>query len=101
MILGQSSRFTATDGSFELPSPKDPGADSSQSLQINCEGFAPKFIELKDHDVNLGNIELKRPNFILIVSDDQGWAQTSTQMDPDDPETKSDYFRTPNMDSFF
>ncbi len=27
--------------------------------------------------------------------------QTSTQMDPRDPETKSDYFKTPNIDSFF
>ena len=41
------------------------------------------------------------PNFILILTDDQGWVQTSTQMDPDDPETKSDYFRTPHMDSLF
>ena len=43
----------------------------------------------------------ERPNFILILTDDQGWVQTSTQMDPDDPETKSDYFRTPHMDSLF
>jgi arylsulfatase A-like enzyme len=41
------------------------------------------------------------PNFILILTDDQGWVQTSTQMDPDDPETKSDYFRTPHMDALF
>ena len=41
------------------------------------------------------------PNFILILTDDQGWVQTSTQMDPDDPETKSDYFRTPHIDSIF
>lgn len=101
VILGQSSRFTAMDGSFKLLSPKDLEPVSSRTLQINCEGFAPKFIKLENHEVNLGNIELKRPNFILIVSDDQGWTQTSTQMDPDDPETKSDYFRTPNMDSFF
>ena len=42
-----------------------------------------------------------RPNFILILTDDQGWVQTSTQMDPDDAETKSDYFRTPHMDALF
>jgi arylsulfatase A-like enzyme len=41
------------------------------------------------------------PNFILILTDDQGWVQTSTQMDPDDPRTTSDYFRTPHMDSLF
>jgi len=45
--------------------------------------------------------ELKRPNFILILSDDQGWVQTSTQMDPNDAETRSDYFQTPNIDSLF
>ncbi len=45
--------------------------------------------------------EPKRPNFILILTDDQGWVQTSTQMDPDDPRTTSDYFRTPHMDSLF
>ena len=45
--------------------------------------------------------EPKWPNFILILTDDQGWVQTSTQMDPDDPQTKSDYFRTPHMDSMF
>ena len=45
--------------------------------------------------------EPNRPNFILILTDDQGWVQTSTQMDPDDPQTKSDYFRTPHMDSLF
>ncbi len=41
------------------------------------------------------------PNFILILTDDQGWVQTSTQMDPDDPRTTSDYFRTPHIDSLF
>ena len=45
--------------------------------------------------------ELKRPNFVLIHTDDQGWVQTSTQMDPDDPRTRSDYFQTPHMDALF
>jgi arylsulfatase A-like enzyme len=48
-----------------------------------------------------GAADNEPPNFILILTDDQGWVQTSTQMDPDDPETKSDYFRTPHMDALF
>jgi arylsulfatase A-like enzyme len=40
-----------------------------------------------------GAADNEPPNFILILTDDQGWVQTSTQMDPDDPETKSDYLK--------
>jgi len=99
--LGQSSGSTAMDGSFTLTPSMDAQSNSPNTLQINCKGFAPKFVNVPDQDTALGNIDLKRPNFILIVSDDHGWVQTSTQMDPDDPETKSDYFRTPNIDTFF
>ena len=41
------------------------------------------------------------PNFIIILTDDQGWASTSTLMDPDNPDSKSDYYVTPNMDTLF
>ncbi len=101
VILGQSASLTTADGRFELPPPIDQSTGSSvvDRLQINCRGFAPKFVDLDSYDEALGDINLRRPNFILIVSDDQGWVQTSTQMDPDDPETKSDYLRTPNIDS--
>ena len=95
--LGSSATTTARDGGFRLLSP----ATAPGSLGIRCEGFAPKFVEVASGEESLGQIKLKRPNFILIVSDDHGWVQTSTQMDPDDPETKSDYFRTPNIDRFF
>ncbi len=111
VTLGQSVSITAADGGFELLSPanQQPGSSAAlkkekaavDTLQINCKGFAPKFIDLQNQHEALGDIDLKRPNFVLIVSDDQGWVQTSTQMDPTDPETKSDYFRTPNIDSFF
>ncbi len=109
VILGNSASSTAADGRFELRPTTHQRTGSSgalnnknavvDTLQINCQGFAPRFVDLDSYDEALGDISLKRPNFILIVSDDQGWVQTSTQMDPDDPETKSDYFRTPNIDS--
>lgn len=91
--LGDSKGLTAADGNFELT------GTSAGSLEINCQGFAPKFIDVKSKNAALGSIDLKRPNFILILSDDHGWAQTSTQMDPSDPESKSDYFKTPNIDT--
>jgi arylsulfatase A len=38
------------------------------------------------------------PNFVVILSDDQSWVGSSVLMDPEDPETRSDYFRTPQME---
>lgn len=39
-----------------------------------------------------------KPNFLLILTDDQGWSQLSTAMHPEQaPEGKSDYLETPNM----
>jgi hypothetical protein len=101
VLLGDSTTPTASNGTFAI----DPGVveqpQSPDTLRIDCPGYAPKFIGLGKDDTALGEVTLRRPNFILLLSDDQGWVQTSTQMDPDDPETKSDYFRTPNIDSFF
>jgi arylsulfatase A-like enzyme len=38
------------------------------------------------------------PNFIVILTDDQSWTGSSTRMDPDCPDSQSDYFVTPNID---
>ena len=38
------------------------------------------------------------PNIIFILSDDQGWTGTSVAMDPNNPESKSDYYETPNLE---
>ena len=38
------------------------------------------------------------PNIILILTDDQGWSQRSGLMDPENPETGSNYLHTPAMD---
>ena len=39
-----------------------------------------------------------KPNFIVILSDDQSWVGTSQRMIPENPDTASDYFRTPNIE---
>ncbi len=39
-----------------------------------------------------------RPNFVVILSDDQSWVGSSQQIIPDDPRTRSDYFRTPHIE---
>jgi arylsulfatase A len=39
-----------------------------------------------------------KPNFIVILSDDQSWVGTSQRMIPENPETASDYFRTPQIE---
>ncbi len=41
----------------------------------------------------------KYPNFVFILADDQGWTGLSVQMDKNRPDSKSDYYRTPNMET--
>ena len=38
------------------------------------------------------------PNFVLVYIDDLGWAQTSVEMIPGRPDTRSDYFQTPSLE---
>lgn len=40
----------------------------------------------------------QRPNFIFILTDDQGWTSTSQLMDDNVPNSKSDYFETPEIE---
>ncbi len=40
----------------------------------------------------------KRPNFIFILTDDLGWSCASSLMDDRYPDSKSDFFETPNID---
>lgn len=37
------------------------------------------------------------PNFLVILSDDQGWSQLAEAMDPKVPAARSDYLETPNL----
>lgn len=46
----------------------------------------------------LGAVAAPLPNFIVILTDDQGWGTTSVLMDPAVPESKSDFFQTPNIE---
>ncbi len=39
-----------------------------------------------------------RPNFVVILSDDQSWVGSSVRMVPDDAGSKSDYFLTPELE---
>lgn len=38
------------------------------------------------------------PNFVVILTDDQSWVGSSLLIKPEDPRTKSDYFKTPNIE---
>jgi arylsulfatase A-like enzyme len=42
----------------------------------------------------------KKPNFILILTDDQGWTSTSQLMNDAVANSKSDYYETPQMERF-
>ena len=39
-------------------------------------------------------------NFIIILTDDHGWTQTSVLMDKDNHESRSDYIQMPNIERF-
>jgi arylsulfatase A-like enzyme len=38
------------------------------------------------------------PNFIFILTDDQGWSESSVQMHPDVPDSRCAYLSTPNLE---
>lgn len=42
----------------------------------------------------------ERPNIVFILADDQDWTGLSVQMHPDVPNSKSDFYRTPNLEKF-
>ena len=41
----------------------------------------------------------RSPNIVLILTDDQGWGATSVLMDESVPESKSDFVRTPHLET--
>jgi arylsulfatase A len=61
---------------------------------VSCIGLNSK----KDKLTRSENV--KSPNIIFILTDDQGWNHVSHHSDPKIPDSKSDYFETPNMDLF-
>jgi arylsulfatase A len=50
------------------------------------------------HFLTAGAQKVKSPNFIFILTDDQGWTSVSSSMDNRHPENKSDFDETPNID---
>ena len=48
---------------------------------------------------NASDSALNTPNFIVILADDLGWSSLSVSMDKKHPNAKSDYHKTPNIDS--
>lgn len=42
--------------------------------------------------------EIKRPNIIFILADDLGWSSLSCSMDAKNPQAKSDFHMTPNLE---
>ena len=55
------------------------------------------FISCKTLKIHKENNE-KSPNFIIILTDDQGWNGTSVQMMDTNIQSKSDYHQTPNVE---
>ena len=48
----------------------------------------------------MSSIALARqsPNFVIILTDDQSWVGTSLQIDPNESDSRSDYFQTPHIE---
>ena len=39
----------------------------------------------------------KKPNIIIVLTDNQSWVGISFQADPSEPRSKRDYYQTPNL----
>ena len=46
-----------------------------------------------------GAASADEPNFLVVLIDDLGWTDTSVQMDPNIPKSKSDFHQTPNLEA--
>jgi len=43
-------------------------------------------------------LKAKKPNIVLVLTDDQGWTDTSVQMPAGRPDTRSDFYRAPALE---
>ena len=101
--LQQGNRPGAT---RELPgNRRGPGAAATQRPARQLEATASSGIETsidaadteKDVRADAAWNELP-PSFVFILSDDQGWTGLSVQMHDAVPGSKSDFYRTPNLE---
>lgn len=44
-------------------------------------------------------LEAQSPNVVLVLTDDQGWGATSVLMDENVPESRSDFIKTPHLET--
>jgi arylsulfatase A len=70
---------------------------TSSTSYILIIGLILTFLSCKTSKLKKINDE-KPPNFIVILTDDQGWNGTSVQMMDDEIQSKSDYHQTPNVE---
>jgi arylsulfatase A len=66
---------------------------------VACKSVVSKSIDQASIlESNKKQIKGISPNIIFILTDDQGWTQTSHRSDPSIADSQSDYYETPNMD---
>jgi len=70
--------------------------DRRQFLKKSSAGLAA--ILLASAAPSWAKPKTKKPNIILVLTDDQGWTDTSVRMMPDRHDTKSDFYQTPALE---
>lgn len=48
--------------------------------------------------VQISFAQTSTPNIVLILTDDQGWTSTSVQLDPNNPDSMSDFYQTVRLE---
>jgi hypothetical protein len=63
--------------------------------------FIPAFVLLLFAiAASLQALPVEKPNIVFLLSDDQDWTGLSVRMHPDIPNSKSDFYETPNLEKF-
>jgi autotransporter-associated beta strand protein len=76
VIYTPTADYVGTDG-FTYTTHDDQGAVATRTVSVDVRQY---------------------PNFVFIFADDQGWTGLSVPMDKNRSNSKSDYYRTPNME---
>ena len=112
LSVNNEVRATGSCGSLIPVQPQDGLSikDDSQS-NVGTYGddfrYAGKVTDVKVRGLNIRPAKPRKekitegktaPNFIVILTDDQGWGTTSIPYDPEIRQSASDFFQTPNME---